>query len=219
MNQLNIPFLPLINKASNVTEVSSILDTLDKTLINIAPWPEYNYMPKASFAIGHGYDCIFVKYYVQEDAISALYRTINDPVYKDTCVELFITFNDDKHYYNFEFNCLGTCLAGYGTGRDERKLLPEKIIRKINYQAQFKTTYPAGEDAINWELTLIIPFDAFCYDEISTLQNTTCRANFYKCGDDLPVPHFLAWNNIQSPEPNFHLPEFFGEAHFMDLTD
>ncbi len=36
------------------------------------------------------------------------------------------------------------------------------------------------------------------------------KANVYKCGDNLSKPHFLSWNPIHHPTPNFHLPEFFG---------
>ena len=35
-----------------------------------------------------------------------------------------------------------------------------------------------------------------------------------KCGDDTAVPHFLSWNPIGAPRPNFHTPEYFGEIHF-----
>ena len=30
---------------------------------------------------------------------------------------------------------------------------------------------------------------------------TTLRANVYKCGDDLPVPHFISWSPIHPPSP------------------
>jgi hypothetical protein len=38
----------------------------------------------------------------------------------------------------------------------------------------------------------------------------TIRANFYKCGDLTAHPHFLSWNPIDLPKPDFHRPEFFG---------
>ncbi|WP_091380560.1 carbohydrate-binding family 9-like protein [Mucilaginibacter mallensis] len=31
----------------------------------------------------------------------------------------------------------------------------------------------------------------------------------------MPQPHFLAWNNIESEHPNFHLSDFFGKALFL----
>ena len=112
---------------------------------------------------------------------------------------------------------MGTCQAGYGTSRDDRHLLPNRVIRKIIYEPYLKSTN--HNDDIYWELTLILPFEVFCYDDISSLLDTVCRMNFYKCGDELPVPHYLTWNTISSDEPNFHLPQFFGEAHFLKLTD
>ena len=40
------------------------------------------------------------------------------------------------------------------------------------------------------------------------------RANVYKCGDLLPVPHFISWNPITTESPDFHRPEFFGQMRF-----
>lgn len=67
---------------------------------------------------------------------------------------------------------------------------------------------------VAWTLTLIIPKDVFVYHQLASLHGQAGRANFYKCGDLLTDPHFTAWSNIRSPEPNFHLPEFFGAIQF-----
>ncbi|MDE6269894.1 MAG: hypothetical protein K2M12_03440, partial [Muribaculaceae bacterium] len=40
------------------------------------------------------------------------------------------------------------------------------------------------------------------------------RANFYKCGDLLSTPHFLSWNRVDTPHPDFHRPEYFGAIKF-----
>ena len=37
---------------------------------------------------------------------------------------------------------------------------------------------------------------------------------FYKCGDKLQTPHFLSWNPIDLPKPDFHCPAFFGLLQF-----
>jgi hypothetical protein len=39
--------------------------------------------------------------------------------------------------------------------------------------------------------------------------------NFYKCADETISPHYLSWNPIDAPAPDFHRPEFFGEIHFL----
>ncbi|WP_414481477.1 carbohydrate-binding family 9-like protein [Caldicoprobacter sp.] len=37
------------------------------------------------------------------------------------------------------------------------------------------------------------------------------KANFYKCGDKTKYPHWGCWNRIDTPHPDFHRPEFFGD--------
>ncbi|MDE6137165.1 MAG: hypothetical protein K2F97_06800, partial [Muribaculaceae bacterium] len=37
------------------------------------------------------------------------------------------------------------------------------------------------------------------------------RGNFYKCASATSQPHYLSWNPIDTPEPDFHRPEFFGK--------
>jgi hypothetical protein len=52
-------------------------------------------------------------------------------VHEDSCVEFFISFEEDSSYYNLEINCIGTCLFGYGKGKDEREMVDPVVIRKI----------------------------------------------------------------------------------------
>lgn len=212
MKQLEVPFLSYLKKASSIENISASLDEMVKHPINIAPWPEYNYMPKVEFSIGNGNDCIFLKYYVTEAVVKAAYYHPNDPVYKDSCVEFFIAFSEEEAYYNLEFNAIGTCKLNFGKIRNDRILISENLIRTIRYLAtiQNKVTIPE----VQWELTLMIPIEVFSEHKLPSLSGQTCSANFYKCGDDLPVPHFVCWNNIQSDEPDFHVRECFGKILF-----
>ena len=57
---------------------------------------------------------------------------------------------------------------------------------------------------------LVIPAECYFHHQITDLSGMTIRANFYKCGDKLQQPHFLSWNPISTPRPNFHVPQFFG---------
>lgn len=207
--------VPLLNSDKNtpVSIISGLLDRMNKNHIEIAPWSEYNYKPKVTFSIAHSNDSLFVKFYVEEQFLQARYQKHNEPVYKDSCVELFIAFNGDKDYYNFEFNCLGTCLAEFGSGRENRNRLPEDSIRNIRCLSVIMRSHN-GFDNFAWQLTLMIPSEVFCYHVISQFMGISCRANLFKCGDDLPQPHYLTWNLIKSERPNFHLPEFFGEVKF-----
>jgi hypothetical protein len=215
MKKLKVPLLTFINMTSSMGQVSSSLDQLDKQSIDIAPWRAYNYKPEVSFSIAHGGDCIFLKFYVVEDVVKASYYKPDDPVYKDSCVEFFISFDDDEEYYNLEFNTIGTCKLNFGKNRNQRLRISDELIKTIRFLATIRNNTINHSQGIKWELALAIPTAVFSKHNIKSLSEKKCSANFYKCGDDLPVPHFLCWNNIQSPEPDFHLQEYFGEILFL----
>ena len=211
MKQLQAPFLPQFDKTPLSEQVSAALHHLPKHAIDIAPWPEFDYVPKIEFSIAHNKDCIFLKYYVEEAVIKAAYYQTDDPVYKDSCVEFFIAFDREEEYYNLEFNPIGTCKFNLGKDRNDRVLISESLIKKI----RFLVTLQNIENTIRWELSLIIPREVFSQHQIATFSGKMCNANFYKCGDELPVPHFLCWNNIESPTPDFHVRKFFGSVQFL----
>lgn len=215
MKTINVLYNADATKNTAVEKIAVLLDKQDKNAIEYVPWPSYSYKPNVSFAIVHSNDCIFLKYYVTERNLKAVHRETNGPVYKDCCVEFFIAFNGEAAYYNFEFNCLGTCLMGFGEGRNNRKLLPLNIIHSIKHHVILSADNKNSPPVISWELTLKIPLEVFYFHDLTSLKGNECKANFYKCGDELPEPHYLAWNNISSKQPDFHLPEFFGKAHFM----
>jgi hypothetical protein len=220
MTDKTLSILPLlgVTKATSIGEISSLLDEQKKHLIDIEPWPaypEYIDLPKVAFSIAHSGDCIFIKYDVTEHEVLARYKQINDPVYKDSCVEFFIIFDNDKSYYNIEFNRLGTCLGRYGSERENRTSLSIELLKKIRYDRTLNQMKDVDNTAINWTLTVAIPIEVFCYHKFSSIQHKKSRINFFKCGDDLSQPHYLAWNNIIADEPDFHLPQFFGKAEFL----
>ena len=220
MTDKTLSILPLlgVTKATSIGEISSLLDEQKKHLIDIEPWPaypEYIDLPKVAFSTAHSGDCIFIKYDVTEHEVLARYKQINDPVYKDSCVEFFIIFDNDKSYYNIEFNRLGTCLGRYGSERENRTSLSIELLKKIRYDRTLNQMKDVDNTAINWTLTVAIPIEVFCYHKFSSIQHKKSRINFFKCGDDLSQPHYLAWNNIIADEPDFHLPQFFGKAEFL----
>lgn len=200
------------NLAQNsIEQVADLLDTLEKQPLQFAPWPEFAAMSKVSFTIAHDESNIFLKYFVEEKYIRAENILPNSPVYEDSCVEFFISFDEGANYYNFEFNCIGTALVGYGPAKENRQLLDTNLIDNLKTKSTINSE--SGKGA-KWELTIIIPLSTFVNNIISELKNLSCRANFYKCGDLLPEPHFISWSNIKAETPNFHLPEFFGRLVF-----
>ncbi|MEJ7736897.1 MAG: carbohydrate-binding family 9-like protein [Chitinophagaceae bacterium] len=192
-------------------DASNLLDSFNKNKIQYEPWPGLQWKPKVSFAIAHNSSNIFLKYFVEEKHIRAINHSTNSPVYEDSCVEFFISFDEGATYYNIEINCIGTALVGYGSSKNDRQLLETALVD--NLKRKSITTSNNGEGFI-WHLTLVIPSSIFIHSPIQKLKGLRCKANFYKCGDLLPEPHFMTWSNIIADIPNFHLPIFFGRLIF-----
>ena len=211
MNTLVVKYINNFLNEEIIQGAALQLDHLEKHNLSCIPWPAFPYKPGVCFSIAHSSTHIFLKYYVEEKAIRAVNTAINSTVWEDSCVEFFISFNNGVSYYNIEFNCTGTGLIGYGKTKTNRELLPPGVVTKVRSMAVIT---PLDSDKICWQLTLAIPLQVFIYSTLVSLKGTGCLANFYKCGDLLPEPHFVAWSNIQSQQPNFHLPEFFGKLVF-----
>lgn len=178
------------------------LDSLPRHSLDQHPWPAYSAGPATQFSIAHTDTAILLKFFVDETNPQIVYHNTNDPVYKDSCVEFFISFNNGSTYYNMEWNADGVCLMAFGPSKSNRNFLPDTIIKKI-------TAIPG------WPLSLNIPLEVFIHDTPKNLSGTKATANFYKCGDDCPEPHYRAWNNILTPAPDYHQPRYFGELLFL----
>ena len=210
-------FIKKIEPANKVTlkEAGHLLETQAVTnQIDTINWANYNYKPKLSFRIGHTGKEIWLKYYVAEKHILAQETRINGGVYKDSCVEFFISV-DSKNYYNFEFSCIGTIHLAHGTGRGNRKFVDPEIIKKIEIESSLGNK-PFEEKTGNfeWEMMIRIPVESFAFDKIKSLDGLKATANFYKCGDESTVPHYVTWNPIGTENPDYHCPEYFGKVLF-----
>lgn len=211
MKQLNVENIDNRQCTGGLDEVSACLNKMEKQELAFSPWQDqYPYKPSVQFSVAHNNKSIFLKFFVEEKFIRAAAGNINGAVWQDACVEFFISF-DETGYYNLEFNCIGTILAGFGKDKTNRLQIPEPIIRNIKYQVLITNN---KENNIYWELTLDIPVTIFIHHQLNSLQHKNSLANFYKCGDGLPQPHFISWSNIKAPSPDFHLPAFFGNVLF-----
>lgn len=211
MKKIKVQYVTDNIEKNCLDNVSDLLDTFDKNKIQFEPWPGLNYKPKASFAIAHNSSNIFIKYFVEEKHIRALNIATNSPVHEDSCVEFFLSFDEDAAYYNIEFNCIGTALIGYGSSKNNRQLLETDVINSVLRKSLITSKNGEG---FEWQLTLIIPLSIFIHTPLKKLTDISCKANFYKCGDLLPEPHFMTWSDIIAEKPNFHLPRFFGNLVF-----
>jgi len=191
--------------------------------INEKPFPKIshpNWVPAegiiVSFDVMHRGTSILLKYMVMEPQVRAVNKDFNSSVWEDSCVEFFISLEGDANYYNFEFNAIGTVLGAYGPDRNHREWIPDEILGLIQTRPSLGRKVIANmEGNIKWELDIVLPVKSFCHHKVTDIAGNKARANFYKCGDKLDKPHFLSWNPVLLPEPNFHSPPYFGNLEFQ----
>lgn len=208
--ELVVPYFQSIRAQEE--DLNILFNGLSPNCIDQVSWKEYSYKPEVIFKIAYSDKAIVLKYEVNERHLRINNFKTNSRVWEDSCVECFISFREG-FYYNIEFNALGVCLIGYGTqDRSLRTRLPDYIIERIKSFSAIHSRI--NEHQVSWHLTVYIPLEVFKYEQFNSIKGLDCTANFYKCGDLLPVPHYLSWSPVLSASPNFHLPESFGKIRF-----
>jgi hypothetical protein len=176
-------------------------------------WPElFPYKPDVKFDIWHTSDELHIVYHVQEDAVRAECANDRDHAWEDSCAEFFFEPRADGRYYNVESTCIGKIYMCCGPDRISRTFLPDGAymgIRRISSLGSVPFGLKSGP--VEWSLRLDIPASTF---GLETFRGLRAKGNFYKCGDKLPVRHFLSWAPVNTPRPDFHRPEFFDELNF-----
>jgi hypothetical protein len=198
-------------------KISAALDKQKvKHEVNTINWKGYDYKPEVKFSIAYSDREIFLKYYISEDYFKAEKTETNQMVCEDSCVEFFVSPENDGIYYNLEFNGIGTVLLGTGTGRADSKRADPEIISKIRRMTSAGNK-PMKEKSgrFEWTITIAVPYEVFFHHSISDLKGRTFRANFYKCGDMLSVPHYVTWNPVGTENPDYHQPAYFGMLKFV----
>ncbi|MCD8741984.1 hypothetical protein LT679_15325 [Mucilaginibacter roseus] len=213
MSIMNIPYIPsgVLGRYSFMDDASVVLDSFPAAHLHPTSWCTAAQHVSARFALAYDRENIYIKYYVNEPVVKAFYLSPNDPVYNDSCVELFIAFDDDINYYNLEFNCAGTCLGQYGSDRDNREFLPAAMLHEIKHVTTLRSVSGRG---VAWEMTVAIPLRVFAFHPQLALSGTSARINAYKCGDGLDEPHYLCWNQVKSDVPDFHRYDSFNGVMF-----
>lgn len=201
--------IPYISPDTGLKEIMARLNKQERIPISIINWQEFSYTPKVEFAVCWSETGLFINYWVNEEVTAALTLNDNGSVWKDSCVEFFVSPESNEYYYNFEFNCIGVLLLAYGNSRHNRKPAPEGILKGVaRFSSLEKKTFTETHTE-PWDLLVIIPPSAFFMNPGFTFREMTMKANFYKCGDGLSKPHYLSWKPITSDHPDFHRPEFF----------
>ncbi|MFA5200772.1 MAG: carbohydrate-binding family 9-like protein [Bacteroidales bacterium] len=219
MPALLIAMLSMVMNVYPVTDGAFDFDSVQipYTPLETLNWPEaFPYKPTASIRAAYSQHALFLQFRVTEEAVLATYEDdATARSWEDSCVEFFVQPSADRpDYYNFEFTCIGTCLMGRGTGRAGRYRYPVDVTSRIERHSTLgNKAFGLKKERTEWVLTVVIPWSIF--DECDTpVAGRTMKANFYKCGDKTPVPHFVSWSPVLTAKPDFHRPEYFGTLLF-----
>lgn len=216
----------IVKKISFNTELPSmneIRETMDRASvqyhsIDLVNWPSsFPYAPQVEFRIAYSESEIYLQYNVKESAIRALYdKDEGSRPFEDSCVEFFmIPGADDEIYYNLELNCIGFGTFDGGAGRRDRKRFGQDVMEKIRRESTLSPKQiEASQGEFQWSITIAIPISLYSLSDFPFLSGREVRANFYKCGDKTPTPHYLSWSPVGTERPNFHTPEYFGIIKF-----
>ena len=153
-------------------------------------------------------EALWVRMEAEESPVRAELTGKLDPVCTDSCLEFFFApLAEDKRYFNFEWNPLGTLCLGFGAERPTRVRQVVKDAEALFHPRPFRTEG-------GWGITFRIPlsFLRMYFPDCDFRGEAAC--NFYKCGDATPVPHYLAWSPLTSDSPDFHRRQDFGRVRF-----
>lgn len=208
---LHVPYITGLDER-NLEEIANILEEKGaRETIQSVNWSKtFPYQPLTVFTTAHSEKYMYIDFFVRCNYLRAVNYENNSPVSEDSCVEFFVAPKCDNHYWNFEFNCIGTINA---SNRTERKnpcrLTDEELAQIKRYASCGNRPFNEVEGLFNWNLTVAIPLDL-----IGLKYNGTpiaIKGNFYKCASATSLPHYMSWNPIKTEKPNFHCQEFFGD--------
>lgn len=211
MKHLSIPHIPSLAQ-TDLCDVSALLDSHGaKASIDQVCWASlFPYRPLAMVTAAHDGEHLYLDFFTRCNYLLAEVHEPLGPVADDSCVEFFVQPRGQGHqYWNFEFNCIGTVNASRRQTRPAPTRLSLDEIDSIRRQPSCGTRpFCEIQGLFSWSLLVALPLALIGVEYRG--KPVELRANFYKCASRTSAPHYLAWNAVDTPAPDFHRPEFFG---------
>jgi len=189
-------------------------------ILNNNGW-KADFMPKSRVKLSYDESNLYVIFRVEDKYIKCNTTYYNGPVWEDSCVEFFFSSNPNKSpkYFNLEMNCGGTVLMAYQRipGKDFSLIKVEDLLKMEIAHSLPELIKEEIQLPVTWTVEYRLPFHILKrYTNIATPEKgVVWKANFYKCAEKNSHPHWLSWTRINSPQPDFHLPQYFGSLEFI----
>jgi hypothetical protein len=224
----NTVYAQLTHKVKAVTEKITIDSNWDKPVwkkvepikIGNRMGDEPRFRPTTEAKVLYDATSVYVIFRVHDKFVKSTVTTFNGHVSGDSCVEFFFSPNtaEPGHYFNLEINAGGTPLIFFVTKpRKESKKLSDSLIAQIEIAHSLPAVVdPEIAEETTWTIECRIPLEILKeFTEVTMPKpGVAWRANFYKTGSDTSNPHYYTWSPVSNPEPDFHLPAYFGTIHF-----
>lgn len=171
---------------------------------------EFPYHPLTVVNIAHSGTAIYIDFFVRCNYLRAVNYKNNSPVWEDSSVSFFVMPVPGGEYWNFDLNCIGAVNAAHRlTRRPVTRLTDEEISRISRYASCGPSPFREVEGLFTWNVAVKIPFDLLGIEYNGS--PVIMKGNFCKCASGTSQPHFLTWNPVSTPKPEFHSPESFGD--------
>ena len=134
----------------------------------------------------------------------------DDPVYTDSCLELFLMpVEGDGRYINFEVNPKGIYLSQIGEKRENRRFIKEfTALEPVIMPMEIEEN---GRNAWGYEIIISEAFISDLYGTDYKIHECEIKGNFYKCADSSATPHYGAHFPVTTAALGFHNPDCFGK--------
>lgn len=211
VRQISVPLIEGLERM-NLQELDLAMENgASKFAVSERNWPkDAPYAPDCNGSIARTATHLAVMFHVRGLDLRATVLEDNGNSWEDSCCEFFVTDPFDGTYYNFELTCIGSLLASKRTSRTSKTMIPTDLLSSVIRHSSLQRKEATVKDRIfGWTVSMLIPFELIGIDRNNL--PVSVRGNFYKCGDLTAHPHYLSWNPIRTPKPDFHRPEFFGE--------
>lgn len=195
-----------------IVKRTNVIDWADipKAQINSYVWgKEYTPEAYAQLAMINGKGFVLKMTAFEKDPLTR-YSNYGDPVYTDSCLEFFVSFNNRSPLYmNFEMNSAGAFLSAIRTDRKNKTPIDQVVTELPVVTSEHK------DGCWTVEVEFSFAFIEQLFGKCTFGNGYTFKGNFYKCGDETEIPHFGSWSPISLEKPDFHRPEFFGTLTIM----
>jgi hypothetical protein len=173
------------------------------------------FKPQAEAKMVYDDNFIYVIYRVKDRYVRSITQKINGKVWEDSAVEFFFSpeANNPMNYFNLEINCGGTPLLFHKKGKPTIE-----DIQKIEIAASLpKVVDPEITKRVTWTMSFKIPLVMLekYTNVVRPKAGVSWRANFYKIAEINSNKHYITWNVVKNPTPQFHLPQYFGVLNFQ----